>query len=218
MENPFITMINEGKISNSEELKQAYYRIAKRTHPDMVGSNRYVDRFIMFSNYFTEAKEHLKALGDGDRQSRRPSNFRLIFFQELCTLCGLELPGKHLNAKLKSRLKELEERIKAAFLKWRESEGELFGSALSDYLQIRAERPHNDFAHLRKPLLLVSLLPLLFSLSSYHLSGQEFYLKQFTRNLKPVVVRLEEESFLAMKRALFLLAEDIKRGPAILGG
>lgn len=218
MENLFITMIDEGRISNSEELKRAFHSIAKKTHPDMVGSNRYVERFIKFNKQFIEAKEYLKRRGEDEKIIEPPPDYRLIFFRELFALISLELPGKYLDEQLRRRVLEIGKMVKEAFSGWKVSEHKLFNSAALEYLKIRNEKPHNDFAHLRKPLLMVSLQPLIFSLCSYHISAKEFHLKQFNRNLKSVVIRLEEAGFLIMKEALLYLAADLKRVPAILDG
>lgn len=218
MENLFITMINEGRIKNSDELKRAFHSIAKKTHPDMVGSDRYVDRFIKFNKQFSEAKEYLKGRGEMEDAPEPPLDYRLLFYQELFALISLEEPGRYLNEQLRSRVKTVGTGVRKAFLRWKESESRLFNSAALEYLNIRDEKSHNDFAHLRKPLIMVSLHPLIFSLCSYHISGKEFHLKQFYRNLKSVIVRLEEAGFLIMKEALLYLAADVKRGPAILDG
>ena len=52
MDNVFIKLIDENKIKNLDDLKKAFRKLAKRTHPDSVGSDRFVEKFMKIQRRF----------------------------------------------------------------------------------------------------------------------------------------------------------------------
>ena len=102
-------------------------------------------------------------------------------------------------------------------MKWKKDYYELYLSANLEYTKIKKERPKNNLANLRKPLIYMNLIPVFFNLCNYHITGLEFYQKQIKRNLNMIVKRLEENHYFTLKKYLLLLIEDMKNGPAIFG-
>ncbi len=217
MENIFIKFIQEGKIQNIDGLKKAFRKIAKKTHPDIAGTDQFVDKFIQFKNYYDEAKRFLESnnLIQEEKATDLKKDFRLLFFQELQKLDTLELPHNHTNNEIEEKIKEVKEFIRIYFKKWKEEYYELFNSANSEYEQIKKEKPANNLANLRKPALYRNLRPVFFNLCSFHITGIQFYQRQLKRNLDLIILRLEEKKYFALKNFLLFLIKDADNGPAI---
>src|SRR4030042_526834 len=203
MENIFIKLIKEGTIRNLDELKNAFRKIAKKTHPDTVGSDELVEKFIQFKVFFDEAKEFLKSkslIPEGS-DVYAVNDYRLLFFQSMQKLDTLELPHNK-NKRTEENIKTTRESMALYFKKWKVEYYELFESADFEYDIIKMEKPNNDIANLRKPLLYMNLMPVFFNLCNYHITGLEFYKKQLKRNLDPIIKRLEEKKFFELKEFL----------------
>lgn len=217
MENIFINLIKNGKIHNPDELKKAFRKIAKKTHPDIVGSDQFVQKFIQFKKNYEDAKQYLKLIHSIPEENVTTSekNFRFLFFQELKKLDTLELP-RNKNKKIEDKINATKESLSNYFKKWRENYFELFLSANNEYQQIKDEKPKYNLENLRKPSLYKNLRPVFFNLSNYHITGLEFYKKQLKRNLNSIIERLEKNNFFALKKFLLFLIEDMENGPAVL--
>ena len=113
MDNIFIKLIKNNKIKNIEDLKKVYRNIAKKTHPDVVGSDQFVKTFIQFKDYYEEAKIFLESKNCISEKKNEPvnENYRFLFFQELKILDTLELPYNFNNVKIKIFFYEMEKRL-----------------------------------------------------------------------------------------------------------
>jgi hypothetical protein len=217
MDNFFINLIDEGKIKNIDDLKKAFRKVAKKTHPDSVGSDRFVRKFVIFRNFYEEAKKYLGSKKDEKKGGGVPENFRYLFFKELSTLDALELPH--------NRNDETEERIRLSagtayryFREWRIDRLELYVSANVEYEKIRNEKFVYSLSNLRKVPFHRRLVPVFFNLCNYHMTGLEFYKRQIERMLAPVLDELDEKKYESLKCYLLFLTDDMKNGPAVFDG
>lgn len=218
MENIFINLINKRKIKNANDLKKVFRKIAKKTHPDIVGSDEYVKKFIQFRKNFEEAKHYLQLIHDTPEKNETniEKNFRFLFFKELEKLDSLEIAHKTKYTKIEKKINITKESMTNYFKKWREDYFELFLTANNEYQQIKDQKPKYNLANLRKPSLYKNLRPVFFNLSNYHLTGIDFYKKQLKRNLSSIIDRLEENNFFALKKFMLFLIDDMENGPAVL--
>ncbi|MBN2544254.1 MAG: hypothetical protein JXB50_00565 [Spirochaetes bacterium] len=218
MENIFIKLIKDGTIGSLGELKDVFRKIAKKTHPDAVGSDELVEKFIEFKAFFDEARQFLKSnsLVFEEDQTYSVNECRLMFFHSLRKLDTLELPHNK-NKKTSEDIKAEKEEMALYFKKWDEKHFELFENADFEYDLIKMEKPKNDLTNLRKPSLYMNLRPVFFNLCNYHITGLEFYKKHLMRNLDPIIKRLEEKKFFTLKNFLLFLIEDMEKGPAVFG-
>jgi hypothetical protein len=218
MENLFIKLIQSGKIKNLEELKKAFRKVAKRTHPDIVGSDQFINKFILFKSFFEEAKQFLKSDDTNTDKNKTTiiENYRFLFFKDLKNLDTLELP-RYQNKKIVEQIKQTKESIAVNFKKWKPDYYKLFLSANNQYEQIKNEKYINTLANLRKPSLYKNLRPVFFNLTNYHITGINFYKKQLKRNLENILKRLKNNNYHDLKKFILFLIEDMEKGPAVFG-
>jgi|GEM_PF-2202039 len=219
MDNIFIKLIQNKKINTLEELKKAYRKFAKKTHPDIVGSDQFVEKFIKFKDYFEEAKHYLQSnISFFDENNLTiKNNYRFLFFQELSKLDTLEMPHNKSNKIIEEKIKSYNEAISILFKKWEKDYYNLFKSANLEYNLIKKEKPKNNLANLRKPSLYFNLKPVIFNICNYHITGLQFYQKQSKRSLDTIIKRLEENNFFSLKKYLLFLIKDMDNGPAVFG-
>ena len=218
MENIFINLIKSGKIKNLEDLKKAFRKVAKKTHPDIVGSDQFINKFILFKTFYEEAKQFLKS---GNLNSKKNTittieNYRFLFFKDLKKLNTLELPH-YMNKKIIEQIKQTKESIAVNLKNWKPDYYNLFLSANNQYEQIKNEKPKNTIANLRKPSLYKNLSPVFFNLSNYHITGLQFYKKQLKRNLDNILKRLENNNYHDLKKFILFLIDDMEKGSAVFG-
>jgi hypothetical protein len=217
MENVFIKFIKEGKIHDQEELKKAYWKLAKKTHPDSVGSDIYVKKFIRFKEHFEEAKEFLNSSGfiQADKKKEEDENYRFLFFLEMQKLYGLESQFFIDDGK-KEKIRIAREASLDFFKKWKNESLDLYLSAINEYDRTKNEKQRNIISNLRKPTIFQNLRPVFYNLYKYHITGMEFYKRQLS-NPKGVILRLDESGCPALKEYILLLISDMDNGPAIFG-
>jgi curved DNA-binding protein CbpA len=217
MDNLFITLINNKKINNLEELKQTYRKLAKKTHPDLVGSDKYLKKFIQITNFFEEAKQYLESNINLSNSKTKDSqkNYRLLFYIELYRLNTLELMSLIDKYAYNKKIKETYLKILSYFREWKTDCYNLFLTAGKEYLKIKFEKQKNNLENLRKPTTYKILRPAFFNLSYYNVTGIEFYKKQFTRSINSIEIKLEEYNFSSLNKIINILIEDLKNGPAV---
>ena len=94
MTNPFVQLIADGRIRTLADLKAAYHNLVMQTHPDAVGSDRLLSKFLEFSDQYEEAKGYLAQ----SARERDPSteavlpNPRLEFYRQLHLIESMEMP------------------------------------------------------------------------------------------------------------------------------
>lgn len=212
MENVFIKYIDQGRIKSLSDLKKYYRQIVMRTHPDAIGSDKLVDQYIEYSNFYAEAVDRItKKEIEANKINK---NYRLLFYKEFFKLERIDQPyafNKHYNT-----VKEIEltkQRTFEYFSKWKENHIELYRKATDIYDQIKKEKPTGPY---RKHALLFNLSPIFHNILSYQLTGLQFYRKQLKQNFAGIMYQLEKRKFDKLIEYIQFLIDDMERGPVIL--
>lgn len=212
MENVFIKYIDQGRIKSLSDLKKYYRQIVMRTHPDAIGSDKLVDQYIEYSNFYAEAVDRItKKEIEANKNNK---NYRLLFYKEFFKLERIDQPyafNKHYNT-----VKEIEltkQRTFEYFSKWKENHIELYRKATDIYDQIKKEKPTGPY---RKHALLFNLSPIFHNILSYQLTGLQFYRKQLKQNFAGIMYQLEKRKFDKLIEYIQFLIDDMERGPVIL--
>ena len=215
MGNVLIQLIQSGKLRSFEDLKSTYHKVVIKTHPDAVGSEKYLDRYLQLSTEYEEARTYLAelhhALGVTEEQVYK--NHRMAFFQQLRLIESLEMPyafhpGENIEKLLiakKAAANELE--------LWRLDLAGLYSRADEEYVRIKAEKPIGPYL---KHALALNVRPLVHNLIAFHLTGRDLYAKQTTQNLSGIMHQLTENGCNALREFLSLLLDDMKKGAAVL--
>jgi hypothetical protein len=94
MTNVLMQLIQAGRIQTLDGLKGAYRNAIMKTHPDAVGSNKYLESYLELRNQYEEAKAYLAKSrpleGNSEKDDKR--NHRLEFFEKLNQIESLETP------------------------------------------------------------------------------------------------------------------------------
>ena len=212
-DNIFIALVRQGKIRTPDDLKRVYRKMVVGTHPDSVGSDRFVGEFIELGSAYEEAKQYLSRLSRGEEKtSSSRQNMRLRFFRAFKEQQDLELAFKISGRRRKVTLQTADDTVSACFRDWKEDYAGLYKTAWEQYLHIRKEKPEGPY---RKKALYFNLRPVLHNIISFHLTGRRFYHTQVRQNLAAVMQRLVERDFFALKQYLEFLIADMEYGPAL---
>jgi hypothetical protein len=215
MENLFIKYIKEGKIRSLEELKKIYHRIVMKTHPDAVGSNKLVDKYLQYSNYYDEAKKFIWQMS-GEAMTpteHETQNYRLLFYKEYYKLEIIDKPyafNKHFHTQAEILLAK--QRSFEYFSKWKKENINLYEQANNSYEQIKTEKPRGPY---RKYALLFNLSPVFHNILSFQMTGLFYYKNQLKQNLTTVFTKLEERRMYPLIDFIQLLIRDMENGPVI---
>lgn len=215
MGNVLIQLIQSGKLRTFEDLRSTYHKIVMKTHPDAVGSDKYLKRYLQLSNEYEQARIFLteSQRAQGDSVAAPSKNHRLAFFQQLHLIETLEMPY-HFHPE--ENLEELVVAKKAAtneLERWRNDLAGLYSRADKEYVRIKAEKPLGPYL---KHALALNVRPLVHNLITFHLTGRDLYAKQARQNLSGIMHQLGENHCVALREFLSLLLDDMKRGPAVL--
>jgi len=209
--NIFIKYIKEGRIKSLEDLKRAYHQIIMKTHPDAVGSDELVEKFIAYSNYYEEAVNAILSIAN-IQEPEKGINYRYQFYKELYIFEKLDKPyAFHRN----DNLHEIEQAKAKAYdnlTKWNSDYSELFKLADTDYEQIKREKPRGPYM---KYALLFNVVPVFHNIISYQLTGLTFYKKQVKQNLSSIYYQLEQRHLNKLVEYIQFLIEDMENGPAV---
>jgi hypothetical protein len=178
-----------------------------QTHPDAVGSDRLVDRYIEYSNFYAEARDRLAA-------DRPRENYRLLFYKEFYRLERIDRSyafNKHYHTREEIELAK--QHTYEYFSKWKPDRIDLYLQANVIYDQIKKEKPEGPY---RKHALLFNLSPVFHNILSYQLTGLQFYRKQLKQNFAGIMHQLEKRKFDKLIEYIELLIRDMEHGPAIL--
>jgi hypothetical protein len=222
--NPFIRSIDEGRIGSREDLRRLYRRLAMKTHPDAVGSDRLSRKFIQFGSDYEEARRYLDAGGGAGtaasaetfpgRAPERAADPRLEFYEALHALERVDTPFNFSRNRDPARIRRLRDEARAWFVAWQPGLAGLYGRAGAEYDTLRGERPAGPY---RKDDLYSNVRPYFHNVTSYHVLGNEFYVHQVRRNLDAVLDRLDQRGMAALKEYLLLLIADTAGRPACGG-
>jgi hypothetical protein len=216
MPNAFIRFIDEGKIRDRADLRSVYMKIVMKTHPDTLGSDKLVHKFIRLTDQYEEAKRYLAQRLASIAADSDPieENIRLSFFKHLHDLEALDFPFNRNKSTYIRDLANLNDLARICFLKWRAGDLDLYSEAQKELDTLRSEMPMGPY---RKHALYLNLRPVFHNIASYHLTGVRFYEIQVKRNLDAVIERLDERNFTNLKKYMLLLIEDMENGPALFG-
>jgi hypothetical protein len=212
-DNVLVRLIDSGRIKNFDGLKNAYRRLVLKTHPDAIGSDRHLERYLELSNHYDIAKEYLKRHIVFTIDERDSTNHRLVFFQQLNLIETLEMPYSFHPEENADRLSAAKRRAVTAFSDWRNDHLELYKRADGEYTRMKKEKPSGPYL---KNALALNIRPLIHNLIAYHLTGRELYVKQARQNLSGILHRLSEKGYTSLRDFLSFLLEDLKNGAALL--
>ena len=151
MVNPLTKLISDGKIETLDQLKSTYRTLVMKTHPDAVGSNKYVEGYLSLSSYYEEAKQVLTSRNGPDRGGKAvPRNHRLAYYQVLQRLELIDKPysfHRQQNAKV---IQALKAEARFHFGIWNARYEKLYADAEREYDRIKSETTvkfqHEDFS------------------------------------------------------------------------
>jgi hypothetical protein len=214
MINVLLELIQKGRIRTLNGLKGAYRNAVMKTHPDAVGSNRYLESYLSLRNQYEEAKAFLEksrppATSSGENENK---NHRLAFFEKLHRIESLETPYAFHPEENMEELRAMKKEAMNELSHWKQELAPLYDSADKEYVRIKNEKPRGPYL---MHALALNIRPLMHNLVGYHLTGRDVYAKQAKQNLSGILHRLKENNCAALRELLILLLDDMKRGPAV---
>ncbi len=215
--NVFLKAIAEGRIRNLSQLKGAYRTLVMRTHPDALGSDRLIDKFLTLSSDYQEARAVLEArtaspapIAHGEHKDSR-----LEFYQALQRLQRLDVPYTFHRADNLQLIEKTKRQAREYFVAWNADHSTLYDQAQREYDALKAGRPSGPYL---KNALAFNVSPVFHNIIAYHLTGIAFYRKQVKQNLEAILQRLMDGGFCALGDFIQLLIKDMESGPAVYGG
>ena len=215
MGNVLIQLIESGKLRSLEDLKSKYHKVIMRTHPDAVGSDKYLDRYLQLSIEYEEARIYLAEFrrAQGDFDNHIPKNHRLAFFKQLRLIESLEMPYAFHPEENLEKLLLAKKTAMNVLQHWRKDLAELYSRADEEYVRIKSEKPMGPYL---KHALALNVRPLVHNLVGFHLTGRDLYAKQAKQNLSGIMHQLGENHCFALREFLYVLLDDMKKGAAVI--
>ena len=214
MNNTLIQLIVDGRIRTLEDLRSTYHKLAMQTHPDAVGSDKLVRKFLEFSDQYEEAKAYL-AQSKKDLSSTETfrTNHRLEFYKQLHLIESLEMPYAFHTDENQESIAAAKQQAISALSQWNPTVVELCAKADSDHLSIKREKPRGPYL---KHALALNIRPIIHNIVAFHLTGQEVYARQSQQNLNAIMQKLADQGWNALYGLLTFMIEDLKNGAAVL--
>ena len=215
LDNALIQLIVDGRIRTLEDLRATYHKLAMQTHPDAVGSDKLVRKFLEFSDQYEEAKAYLaKSIkGQGLSPEGPRTNYRLEFFRQLHLIESLELPYAFHSDENQESITAAKQLAISALSHWKPAVVDLYGKADSDHLSIKREKPRGPYL---KHALALNIRPIIHNIVAFHLTGHEVYARQSQQNLNAIMQMLADQGWNALHGLLTFMIEDLKNGAAVL--
>ncbi len=212
--NPFVQLIQDGRITCLEDLKRSYRKIVMRTHPDAIGDPDKSEEFVAFSSFYEEAKQFLvNTTRSVPREiSVGKTSSRLRFYQRLKRIESLDMPYAFHRNEHRAEIQFLRAEATQLFKAWKPDAVDLYKAAEWQHRQIWAEKPSGPYM---KHALALNIGPVLHNVIAFQLSGRPVYQRQATQNIKAIMARLEEEGYSAFRDYLSLLMQDMGNGAAV---
>ena len=213
--NALIQLIVDGRIRTLEDLRATYHTLAMQTHPDAVGSDRLVRKFLEFSDQYEEAKAFLAQSLKEHNQSAEPSvtHHRLEFYKQLHSIESMEMPYAFGSDENQEWIRVAKQIAIAALSQWKPAVVDLYVKADSEHLSIKREKPRGPYL---KHALALNIRPIIHNIVAFHLTGQQVYAKQTQQNLNAIMQKLADQGWNALYGLLTFMIEDIKNGAAVL--
>jgi hypothetical protein len=215
MNNALIQLIVDGRIRTLEDLRSTYHKLAMQTHPDSVGSDKLIRKFLEFSDQYEEAKAYLaQSVQDHGLSLETPeTNHRLEFYKQLHLIESLEMPyAFHLYENQES-IRVAKQMAISALSQWKPSVVDLYVKADSDHQSIKREKPRGPYL---KHALALNIRPIIHNIVAFHLTGQEVYARQSQQNLNAIMQKLADQGWNALHGLLTFMIEDMKNGADVL--
>jgi len=213
--NALIQLIVDGRIRTVEDLRATYRKLAMQTHPDAVGSDKLVRKFLEFSDQYEEAKAYLaQSVQDRGLSSEASrTNYRLKFYRQLHLIESLEMPYAYHLDENQEFIRVAKQMAISALSQWKPAVVDLYVKADSDHLSIKREKPSGPYL---KHALALNIRPIIHNIVAVHLTGQEVYAKQTQQNLMAIMQKLADQGWNALHGLLTFMIEDLKNGAAVL--
>jgi hypothetical protein len=187
-----------------------------KTHPDAVGSDRLQKEFIELSDCYEEAKTHLAhAARELSPEGVGVQNHRLEFYRALHLIESLAMPYAFHAEENGSRLASARESAISELSAWKPDVVGLFIRADREYTLLKKEKPRGPYL---KYALALNIRPVIYSVVSFHLTGQEIYARQSRQNLGAIMQRVQDRGCTSLQRFLAFMIEDLRKGAAVLDG
>jgi hypothetical protein len=214
--NPFVKLIQAGKIRTPQQLRSAYRTLVMKSHPDTVGSDRLLDKYLSFSSFYEEAKQAFADIEPAETGTPPPlsENHRLAYYQILQKLERIDKPYSFRRNENLPRISELKSQASFHFNKWDAGNQKLYAEADHDYDRLKTEKPSGPYM---KNALAINVGPIFHNIIAYHLTGETFYRKQVKQNLPAVLQKLADHHCQALRGFLEVLIDDMSNGPAVFG-
>jgi hypothetical protein len=213
MKNALIDLINAGRIRSLEDLKSTYHKIVMKTHPDAVGSEKLLTKYLSFAGQYEEAKQYLLGLSKVTQEPKKKAatNHRMEFFVQLSSIEAFETLNKTTPGRITPHLVAAKKAARVELSEWRPDLLDLYDKAVREYDRIKYE--HATGLRTRHPPTLV-VPPLLKNIIAFHLSGKALYLVRARKNHALALYRLIEKSSFHLHGFLSFLVDDLKNGSA----
>ena len=214
MNNPLIQLIVDGRIRTLADLKAAYHKLVMQTHPDAVGSDKLLQKFLEFSNHYEEAKGYLaRSIRDHDLSNRtnRP-NHKLEFYKHLHIIESLEMPYVFYSEENQESIRVAKKLATRELSEWKPEMVDLYAKADAEHVAIKREKPRGPY---QKHALALNIRPLIHNVVAFHLSGQEVYARQCRQNQNAIMHKLAEQDWRSLYGLLTFMIEDLKNGAAV---
>jgi hypothetical protein len=214
--NVFLKAITEGTIRNLQQLKSSYRTLVMRTHPDALGSDQLIDKFMTLSSNYQEARAFLEAgiYLPSPTTTAVGNNSRLAFYQALQRLQVLDAPYTFHRAENQQVIAQSKRHARECFAKWNGDCSKLYGQAQQEYDRLKAGKPSGPYL---KNALALNVSPVFHNIIAYHLTGIGFYKKQVKQNLQAILQRLVDGGYCALRDFIQSLIDDMDSGPAVYG-
>jgi hypothetical protein len=186
-----------------------------QTHPDAVGSDKLVRKFLEFNYQYEEAKAFFAQSTGGQPLSIETIsvNHRLEFYKEMYLIESLEMPyGFHPEENQQPTETARQGAIRA-LLAWRPDTVELYKQADAEHSRIKREKPSGPYM---KHALALNIRPLIHNMIAFQLTGQEVYAKQSRQNLNAIMQKLAERGCNSLHGLITFMIEDLNNGAAVL--
>jgi hypothetical protein len=215
MKNPLIQLITEGRIATLADLKETYHRLVMQTHPDAVGSDKLLKKFLEFNDHYEEAKGYLVQPAQEQYLSIETNsvNHRLGFYKQLHLIESLEIPYAFRSEENQECIRTAKQCAIRELSVWRPDIVDLYTQADAEHSRIKREKPSGPYL---KHALALNIWPIIHNVIAFQLTGQEVYTKQSRQNLSAIMQKLTERGFLSLHRLLTFMIGDLKNGAAVL--
>jgi len=222
--NRFIALLSKNPTLSKQQLRQLYLAAVKKTHPDAVGSELYSKEFIRYREEYEEACDWLARNSANENDEGLEDNARFAFYRALFHMCECEYliywkemgcsgEGMHRSDEENLEiLKEAEALLKGNYITWLPSEEGFYDDFLSSYRYIRT-LPFPSTPGESK--LYHKIRPLLYNISYYHMTANDFYLKRMNKDFEPLFEELKQ-GYSSVVRFLRILIKDLSSGAAVL--